>query len=148
MTRRNKKNRLWMSCFGLMCLLLFLGTKEEGCSSCSMIDEKLVTQYGTIKVVNFLDVDNEYATVKIEGDQYFSKAELDEDPTLWGNRDKFVFLWVSSSDPQVAQKKVKSGAYRYCVYGSLLEEHGGGYNLLDAGMVAIPAGEIQTIKIK
>jgi hypothetical protein len=143
MKRRNIKRRLGMSLVGLMCLLLFLGTKEESCSSCSNLDEMLETKYGTLKIVNFLDLDK-FPEVTFKAYQQFSDSEWDENPNL--RPDSFIHTWNSPSDEQVSQKKLKSGFYKYLVF--TYDPTDAKDYLYDAGMLTVPFGETFTLKIK
>jgi hypothetical protein len=128
-----------------MCLLLFLGTKEEGCSSCSMIDDQLVTQYGTVKVINFLDfVEKELKYVKIEGKQVFTTKEFEDSPYSL-SPDTFNYTWDIGYYTKVFEKKVKAGVYVYHVHKFDFNDK---EEIADFGRVTITVGKTLTIRIK
>lgn len=143
------KKRLQVSFLGLTCLLLFLGTKEEGCSSCSMIDDQLVTQYGTVKVINFLDfVEKDLDWVKIEGKQVFTTKELEDSPNSL-SPDTFSCMWDIGYYTKVFEKKVMAGTYVYYVYKQYRNKKKEKENeVADFGRVTITAGNTLTIRIK
>lgn len=127
-----KRKRLRLSLLGLACMMLFLGSQDEGCGSCSgFFDDKLELDLGTIRIINTLDnilyKEQSLVISKISGtlphEQYFYKL---------------------TDFPRKIEKNVSAGKYQY-IWDAVPET---GKKIIGHGYLNVTAGNTIVLTLK
>lgn len=143
MEKKSKLNRWGSAVMALVCLAVFQASSDHGCAACNKtIEDALTTEYGTIKVINYLS------------ENFWTQAAGSHVDAVKGDNDYYFAAYFSNEftdQSGVYTKKVIAGIYLYRWHTYLEGAVGvakGGIDKSGSGRLVVPPGGTVTLKLQ